>query len=290
MRSWLFVPGDSERKLAKGRASGADVLILDLEDSVAAERKAAARGLVRDYIASEVAQQDRPQLYVRINPLTTEGWQTDLEEVMRVAPDGIMLPKSRSGEDVQHLALALSHAEQANGRPDGSTRILAIATEVAVSVLNLPSYLDASTRLIGLTWGAEDLSAEVGASSARDADGAYTSPFRLARDLTLFTAVAARIEPIDTVFVNFRNANGLAVECAEAARDGFSGKMAIHPDQVDAINRAFRPRDEDIARAREIVRLFAENPDAGVIGRAGEMLDRPHLLKAQRLIARAERS
>ena len=290
MRSWLFVPGDSERKLAKGRASGADVLILDLEDSVAAERKAAARGLVRDYIASEVAQQDRPQLYVRINPLTTEGWQTDLEEVMRVAPDGIMLPKSRSGEDVQPLALALSHAEQANGRPDGSTRILAIATEVAVSVLNLPSYLDASTRLIGLTWGAEDLSAEVGASSARDADGAYTSPFRLARDLTLFTAVAARIEPIDTVFVNFRNANGLAVECAEAARDGFSGKMAIHPDQVDAINRAFRPRDEDIARAREIVRLFAENPDAGVIGRAGEMLDRPHLLKAQRLIARAERS
>jgi len=290
MRSWLFVPGDSERKLVKARACGADVLVLDLEDSVATDRKATARRLVRSFIATEAARTDRPRLYVRINPLTSEAWQADVEAVMSAAPDGIMLPKSRSGGDVQRLALALSHAEEVLGAKDGATRILAIATEVAISLLNMASYVEASTRLIGLTWGAEDLSAEVGASGVREGDGRYTSPFQMARDLTLFTAVAARVEPIDTVFVNFRDDRGLGEECARGARDGFTGKMAIHPGQVGEINRAFTPDAGAIARARAIVKLFADAPDAGVLSLDGEMLDRPHLLKAQRLLARAGRS
>lgn len=289
MRSLLFVPGDSERKLAKAQAAGADALILDLEDSVSPERKAAAREMTRAYVASAKAAEEgnRPRLYVRVNGLETELWSADLDGVMAAAPDGIMLPKPTSGEDVHRLSIALHHAEERAGLPPGSTRIMAIATERPAAVLNMASFVGASTRLEALTWGAEDLSAEVGASATRQADGSFTSPFRLARDLTLFTAVAAGAQPIDTVFVNFRDSQGLAREAREAARDGFTGKLAIHPDQVAPINEAFTPSEAEIARARRIVELFAAAPSAGVISLEGQMLDRPHLTRAERTLARA---
>jgi citrate lyase subunit beta/citryl-CoA lyase len=289
MRSLLFVPGDSERKLAKAQAAGADALILDLEDSVSPERKAAAREMTRAYLASAKAAEEgnRPRLYVRVNGLETELWSADLDGVMAAAPDGIMLPKPTSGEDVHRLSIALHHAEERAGLPPGSTRIMAIATERPAAVLNMASFVGASNRLEALTWGAEDLSAEVGASATRQADGSFTSPFRLARDLTLFTAVAAGAQPIDTVFVNFRDSQGLAREAREAARDGFTGKLAIHPDQVAPINEAFTPSEAEIARARRIVELFAAAPAAGVISLEGQMLDRPHLTRAERTLARA---
>lgn len=287
MRSLLFVPGDNDRKLAKALAAGADALILDLEDSVAAARKAAARGLVRDLLASAKPGSRRPRLYVRINSLATDGWSADLDGVMPAGPDGIVLPKPRSGEHVHRLSLALGHIEERVGLGQGSTKILAITTEVAACVLNMASFIGASSRLEAITWGAEDLSAEVGSVTPRDPGGALTSPYRLARDLALFTAVAAGAQPIDTVFVDFRDQAGLATEAAAAARDGFTGKLAIHPDQLDIINRAFTPGEREIARARDIVALFAANPGAGVASLGGEMLDRPHLVRAERLLARA---
>ena len=287
MRSLLFVPGDSERKIAKALSSGADVLILDLEDSVAADRKAAAREMTRDFLASAKARDARPRLYVRINALTTDDWKADLDGVMPAGPDGILLPKPRSGEDVHRLSLTLTHEEEAIGLPQGATRIMAIATELPVSLLNISSFIDASTRLEALTWGAEDLSAEVGSSATREPDGTFTSPYRLARDLCLFTAVAAGAPPIDTVFIDFRDQDGLRAEAAAAARDGFTGKLAIHPDQVEIINAAFTPSQREIDRAREIVAMFAASPDAGVISLNGQMFDRPHLVRAQRVLARA---
>jgi citrate lyase subunit beta/citryl-CoA lyase len=287
MRSWLFVPGDSEKKLAKAHDSGADVLILDLEDSVAGDRKPIARGLVAEYLSAKHGGTGAPALYVRINPLSTPFWEDDLEVVMRAAPDGIVQPKPVSGQDVHRLSIALHGEEERNALAKGRTRVLAIATEVASALLDMKSYIGVSSRLTALTWGAEDLSANVGAAGTREADGTYTSPFMLARNLCLFTAVAGGMAPIDTVYVDFRNEAGLEKECRAAARDGFVGKMAIHPGQVAAINAAFTPSDAEIARAREIVRLFAENPGLGVVGIGGQMLDKPHLAKAERLLARA---
>ena len=287
MRSLLFVPGDSERKLGKGAASGADVLILDLEDSVGHDRKPAARDITRAYLEAQRQSVGRPRLYVRINGLETPCWGDDLAGVMPGRPDGIMLPKPRHGEDVNRLSVALTHAEETAGIRTGSTRIIPIATEVPISLLNMASYIGSSSRLEGLTWGAEDLSAEIGAHTTREADGTYTSPFRLARDLTLMTAVAAGLAPIDTVFPNFRDAAGFERECQRAARDGFTAKMAIHPDQVAAINAAFSPSAAELERSELIVRLFAENPGAGVVSHNGEMLDKPHLTRAQRVLARA---
>lgn len=287
MRSLLFVPGDSDRKLAKALSSGADALILDLEDSVAPDRKPAAREMTRDFIASAKGQERRPRLYVRINSLSTEHWSADLEGVMRAGPDGIILPKPRSGEDVHRLSLALDHMEEGAGLRQGSTRIIAIATEVPICILNMGTFVDASARLEGLTWGAEDLSAEVGSTATREPNGALTSPYRLARDLCLFTAVSAGAQPIDTVFIDFRDQDGLRAEAAAAARDGFTGKLAIHPDQVEIINAAFTPSQREIALARDIVAMFAASPDAGVISLNGQMYDRPHLTRAERVLARA---
>lgn len=287
MRSLLFVPGDSERKLAKGASSGADVLILDLEDSVGHERKPAARDITRAYLQSQQQAASRPRLYVRINSLETPYWGDDLAGVMPGRPDGIMLPKPRHGEDVNRLSVALTHAEEKSGTKAGVTRIIPIATEVPISLLNMASYIGASSRLEGLTWGAEDLSAEIGAHTNRETDGTYTSPFRLARDLTLMTAVAAGLVPIDTVYANFRDMAGFVRECERAARDGFTAKMAIHPDQVAPINAAFSPSAAEVERSELIVRLFADNPGAGVVAHNGEMLDKPHLTRAQRVLARA---
>jgi citrate lyase subunit beta/citryl-CoA lyase len=286
MRSMLFVPADSERKLAKAFACGADALILDLEDSVAADRKAAGREMAHAFLVAEKSHARRPLLYVRINALETPMWEEDLAAVMPAGPDGIMQPKTRSGEDVHRLSIALGHAERGAGYPEGATRIVAIVSELPISILQMPSYIGASGRMAALNWGMEDLSAELGAASTRGADGAITSPFRLARDLTLYTAMAAGVQPLDAVYPDFRDLAGLKAECDAAARDGFTGKAAIHPDQVAVINAAFTPSAAEIARAEAIVRLFAERPGAGVISYNGQMLDRPHLTRAERLLAR----
>jgi len=285
LRSLLFVPADSERKLAKGASSGADVLILDLEDSVGHDRKPAARDITRAYLQSQQQAASRPRLYVRINSLETPYWGDDLAGIMPGRPDGIMLPKPRHGEDVNRLSVALTHAEEKSGTKAGFTRIIPIATEVPISLLNMASYIGASSRLEGLTWGAEDLSAEIGAHTNRETDGTYTSPFRLARDLTLMTAVAAGLAPIDTVYANFRDGAGFERECHRAARDGFTAKMAIHPDQVAPINAAFSPAQEEVDLARRIVAAFERDGGVGTVGIDGKMFDIPHLKRARKVLA-----
>jgi citrate lyase subunit beta/citryl-CoA lyase len=288
MRSLLFIPADDEKKLGKGVGSGADALILDLEDSVSTSRKAAARAIAAQYIAATRAFDKRPLLYVRINALDTALWEGDLAGVMGARPDGILLPKSRSGEDVHKLSIALHHAEEHAGAPVGATRIIALATEVPISLLKLHTYVDATSRLEGLTWGAEDLSAAMGAQVNREPDGSWTSPYQLARNLCLFTAVAANAQPIDTVFVNFRDEQGFRAEASAAARDGFTAKMAIHPNQVAVINELFTPSAEEVAAAQEIVKAFADKPEAGVLAIGGHMVDLAHVKGAERTLARAK--
>jgi citrate lyase subunit beta/citryl-CoA lyase len=224
---------------------------------------------------------------VRINAIATRDWQNDLAAVVAAAPDGIMLPKSRSGEDVHQLSVALGHAEERDGLPAGAVRIIALATEVPVSLLQMPSYVGASSRLEGLTWGAEDLSAELGAEANRDADGNFLDPYRLARALCLAGAAVAEVSAIDTVYVDFRNEAGLKRECEEARRDGFTGKLAIHPAQVPVINEVFTPTAGAIAKAKAVIDAFAAHPGKGTIGIDGVMYDRPHLERAKQLIARA---
>ncbi|GAU84138.1 CoA ester lyase [Bosea sp. BIWAKO-01] len=289
MRSLLFVPGDSPKKLQKGLESGADALILDLEDSVALDGKAQARTISLDFLKVARQQAKRPLLIVRINALTTGLSDADLDMIMPGAPDAIMLPKSEGGTDVSHLAARIAVREAECELPDGATRIIPIATETGKGIFGLGSYAGATHRLAALTWGAEDLSADLGAESNRLSDGSYTDPYRLARSLTLFAAASSQVDAIDTVFTNFRDADGFRAECIAARRDGFTGKMAIHPAQVPVINEVFAPAPEDVAKADAIIALFAANPGMGVIGLNGEMLDRPHLVRAQRLKARAEK-
>lgn len=287
MRSLLFVPGDSPRKLDKALEAGADALILDLEDSVAPAGKEGARHTVADFITRHRGRKERPRFYVRVNALTTGLTDDDLDGVMPAGPDGIVLPKAEGGVDVAHLAAKLAVREAEAMLPDGSTRILAIATETAASLFRLGTFAGSSYRLVGLAWGAEDLSADLGAETNRAADGLYAEPYRLARTLALAGAVAADVIPVDTVFTNFRDEAGLAAETAIARRDGFTAKLAIHPAQVATINAAFTPSPEAIARAQAIVAAFTADPAAGVIALDGEMLDRPHLTRAQRVLARA---
>ncbi len=286
MRSLLFVPADSERKLSKALSAGADALILDLEDSVAAEHRPRARALAAEFITGARQANDRPLLYVRVNPLDSADVEADIAGVIPAGPDGIVQPKPNSGQDVHRLSIALGHAEERAGRRDFPARILAIVTETPASVLQLSTYIGSSSRMIGMSWGAEDLSAVVGSLSSRRGRG-LSSPYRLVRDLCLLTAAAADVEPIDTVFVDFRDEAGLRRECEEAAQDGFTGKMAIHPDQVAVINEMFTPSDIEIQHANTIVRAFAENPGAGVASLNGKMLDQPHLKLAQKVLARA---
>jgi citrate lyase subunit beta / citryl-CoA lyase len=286
MRSLLFVPGDSPRKLERAMASGADALIVDLEDSVSLDAKPAARATVLAFLREARAQAGRPRLYVRVNALDTGLADLDLDAALQGAPDGIFLPKTTSGIDVQHAAAKLAVREAEYELGDGATRIVAIATETARSIFHMGTYAGASHRLSGLTWGAEDLSADLGAETNRAQDGSYADPYRLARTLTLFAANAADAAPIDTVFTNFRDDAGLEAECEAARRDGFTAKMAIHPGQVATINRVFTPSAEALERARRIVALFDANPGAGVIGLDGEMLDRPHLRRALRTLER----
>jgi citrate lyase subunit beta/citryl-CoA lyase len=288
MRSLLFVPGDSARKLEKGMSSAADALIIDLEDSVALSAKPEARQVTASFLREAAPLERRPRLFVRVNGLTTGLTDADLDGVMVAAPDGIVLPKAVGGQDVSHLGAKLAVREAEFGLEDGRTRIMAIATENARGVFALGTFAGASHRLVALTWGGEDLSADVGAEGNRNERGDYTDPYRLARALTLFGATAAEVDAVDSVYTNFRDLEGLAAECRDARRDGFVAKMAIHPAQVPVINEAFTPSEEALARARAVIEAFARNPGAGVVGIEGEMLDRPHLTRAERLISRAE--
>lgn len=289
MRSLLFVPGDSPKKLQKGLESGADALILDLEDSVALDAKPQARELTRDFLKETGALARRPRLIVRVNALSTGLTEADLDAIMPGAPDAIMLPKAEGGPDLTHLAAQIAVREAECDLADGATRIIAIATETGKGIFALGSYAGASHRLEGLTWGAEDLSADLGAETNRLEDGSYADPYRMARSLTLFAAAAAQVDAIDSVFTAFRDSEGLRAECLAGRRDGFTGKMAIHPAQVAVINEVFSPSPEALARAEAIIALFDANPGLGVIGLDGEMLDRPHLMRARRLKARADK-
>lgn len=288
MRSLLFVPGDSEKKLAKALSCGADVLLVDLEDSVAPGNKPKAREIAHGFLAQASAKPPPPLLYVRVNSLDSADIDLDLGAVMGMAPDGILLPKCSRGPDVQHLGAKLAVHEALNDLPAGSTRILALVTETAASLFGMGTYAGASPRLAGLAWGAEDLSASLGAETNRDGAGALTAPYVLARTLTLLAAAAADVPAIDGIHANFRDLDGLRRDCEFARRDGFSGKLAIHPAQVEIINAAFTPSAEAIERAEAVVAAFAADPEAGVVSLDGEMLDRPHLLRAERLLARAQ--
>ena len=289
MRSALFVPGDDEKKLAKALTSGADALIVDLEDSVALAAKERARSVAAAFLRTASAQNPRPRLILRINALETGLVDADLDAVMPSAPDAILLPKSLGGASIQHLSAKLAVREAMLGLPDGATRIIAIGTESARALFGMESYRGCSARLEGLAWGGEDLSADLGAEGNRLPDGAYAAPYVLARSLTLISAVAADVTPIDSVYTNFRDEVGLRAEAIAARRDGFCAKMAIHPAQVPVINEVFTPTAEAEARARAVLAAFAAAPGAGVVALDGEMLDRPHLIRAERLLARVKR-
>ena len=287
MRSLLFVPGDSPKKLDKGLSSCADALIVDLEDSVAADRKSEARATALAFLQDAAKQTNRPRLLVRVNALDTGLTDGDLDAVVAGKPDAIMLPKAAGGASVTHLHAKLSAREAIAGLPDGAIGIVALATETAASLFTTGSYANSSPRLTGLTWGAEDLSADLGAEANRDEQGHFLDPYRLARVLCLAGASAAGVSAIDTVYVDFRNEPGLRREAEEARRDGFTAKMAIHPAQVAIINDVFTPNAEAIAHADSIIAAFEAQPGAGVVGIGGKMYDRPHLVRAQRLLARA---
>jgi len=286
LRSLLFVPGDDEKKLEKAFASGADAVIIDLEDSVALERKPAARRIAHDFIRAKAAMAGRPQLVVRVNALHTRLTDADLDGVMAAQPDAIMLPKAEGGVSVQHIGAKMAVREAEHDVGDGAVKIIAIGTETARGVFQLGTYAGASHRLSGLTWGGEDLSADLGAESNRLTDGSYADPYRIARALTLIGAAAAEIDAIDSVYTSFRDEAGLRAECEAGRRDGFVAKMAIHPAQAPIINEIFTPSAGALQMARAIVAAFAANPDLGVIGIDGEMIDMPHLRRAQRLLAR----
>jgi citrate lyase subunit beta / citryl-CoA lyase len=286
MRSLLFVPGDSPRKLEKGLGSGADALLLDLEDAVAPADKPKAREITRDYLNANIKSDKRPRLFVRVNALDTGMTDADLDAVVAARPDGILFPKSRSGADVAHLDAKLTAREALYGIDEGATRILVLVTESAQALFGLANYRGASNRVDGMTWGAEDLSVDLGAETNRLSDGTYTDPYRLARALCLFAAVNAEVAPIDTIFANFRDTEGLRKETLEGRRDGFTGKMAIHPDQVPVINEIYTPSAESIAQAKRLIEAFKAAGNAGVISLDGQMYDQPHLKRAQRLLAR----
>jgi citrate lyase subunit beta/citryl-CoA lyase len=287
MRSLLFVPGDSPRKLEKAKASGADALILDLEDSISGDRKGEARATTLAFLKEFGPRAQRPRLFVRVNALATGLTDDDLE-VVAGRPDGIMLPKAEGGAAVVHLDAKLAAHEAMHDLPDGHVRIVALTTETAKALFLAGTYAAASARLIGLTWGAEDLSAELGAETNRDAEGRFLDPYRLARSLCLAAAASAAVQAIDTVYVDFRNSAGLRRETEEARRDGFTAKIAIHPGQVDIINAVFTPTAEAIAKAKAVVAAFAADASAGVVGLDGVMYDRPHLKRAEQLLARAK--
>ncbi|HEY3786788.1 MAG TPA: CoA ester lyase [Steroidobacteraceae bacterium] len=296
LRSLLFVPGDSERKQAKALGSAADVLILDLEDSVVPAHLSAARAQVRELL---LARRDRSaqQLYVRVNALSSGLLLEDLAAVFPGAPDGIMLPKASCAAEVSEVSHYLSALEAQEGRSPGSTRLAVIATETPQALLMLGDYPKAHglsapvrARLVGLTWGSEDLSSALGITHKTDRQGSLTFTFQLARSMCILTAAAVGVQAIDGVFLDYRDLEGLKRDIESARRDGFTGKLAIHPDQIEAINMAFLPAASEVAWARQVVAAFASDPEVGVLSIDGQMVDRPHLAQARRIVELADRT
>ncbi|MGI9366686.1 MAG: HpcH/HpaI aldolase/citrate lyase family protein [Rhizobiaceae bacterium] len=285
MRSGLFVPGDSLKKLNKAMGSGADAIFVDLEDSVSQDNKVLARDISAGFLREVAQEPTRPLLFVRINAFETDLTDADLEGMMHAKPDGIVLPKSEHGQDVTKLDAILRVHEAENSIEDGATKIIAIITETAVGVLNAGTYRRSSKRLQAVAWGAEDLSADIGSSRRQD-DGTYRDVFRYARVQTLLGAIAADVEPLDTVYPDFRDEIGLEEECRQGKLDGFTSKMAIHPAQVPIINAVYTPSTDEVARAQKIVDAFKVAGNPGVLGVDGQMLDRPHLRKAEKLLSR----
>ena len=284
LRSLLFVPADSERKLSKALGSAADALILDLEDAVAASRKAEARAGAAAFITAQ-ASQLASKLFVRINPLDSGLAMQDLAAVVLPGLAGIMLPKSNSAADVIHLGHCLDALEARSGMAVGSVVIVPVATETAAAMLNMQSFAGPVPRLAGITWGAEDLSAAIGAISNREEDGTPSPLYSLANSLCLCAAAASGVAAIDTLYADFRDEAGLAAACRISRRRGFRGRIAIHPDQVETINAAFSPSEAELAQARRIVAAFAAEPDAGTLSLDGVMLDKPHLTQALRTLS-----
>jgi len=285
IRSFLFVPGDSERKLEKSRQSSADALVLDLEDSVTDGRKAYARDLVAAYLESDESAAAAAR-WVRINPVSTPHARQDLAAVVKAGPAGIVLPKADGPDQVRQVSDYLFDLENREGLPTGKIGIIPVATETARASLSLHRYLDHDLpRLAGLTWGAEDLSTDIGAATNRDEDGGLALSYRLVRSLALLTAKACGVDALDTVYPDYRDLDGLRRTCLAAFREGFTGCFAIHPDQVDIINEAYSPSAEAIHYAERVLAAFEANPDAGTVGLDGRMLDRPHLVQAKKVLA-----
>ncbi len=285
LRSLLFVPGDSERKIEKSCVSDADAIVLDLEDSVAPGRKAAARHMTAEHLAGGRFKSTTAQ-WVRINDLTTSDAILDLAAVVGGRPAGILLPKAEGPADVRRLSYYLDALEAREGIPGGSIGVMAVATETAGAPFSLGEYKDARlARLRGLTWGAEDLSAAVGAATNTDEDGRLSLTYRAVRSFMLLGAKAADVEAVDTVYPDYRDADGFRKSCIASRREGFTGRFAIHPDQVAIINESFSPSEEDVAFAERVVAAFAAAPDAGAVGLDGKMLDRPHLSQARKILA-----
>lgn len=287
IRSWLFVPGDSERKLVKAAESSADAIIVDLEDAVALEGKPVARSMAAEWLGAHRQQvaNRRFQRWVRINPLDTPYWREDVAIAMRGGPDGIILPKASGIDQLQQLAAEIYENEGRNGVASGTTRIVPLVGETAQAALTISAYAGATLpRLAGLVWGAEDLSAAIGATRKYDDQGNWTDAFRFVRTTVLLTAHARGIQAVDTLHADFRDEVGLARLAKASRADGFSGMLAIHPGQVPIINAAFSPSESEIAGARAIVEAFATNPGAGVVSLDGNMLDQPHLRLAKRLL------
>lgn len=285
MRSWLFVPGDSETKLAKVASYGADVVVIDLEDAVAPQAKPRARVLASRWLEAQRAQNDGPERWVRINALGTAQWREDLAAVMAARPDGILVPKAEGPEQLQVLGAELQQLEQRHGAPAGVTRVVTMVGESPAAALGIGSDLATPLpRLAGLTWGAEDLAAGLRARRKRDAQGNWTDAFRHVRAQVLLTARARGVMPIDTLHADFRDLATLERIAGESYADGFAGMLAIHPAQVPIINAAFSPDEAEIAQARAIVNAFSADPGAGALEFDGRMIDQPHLEQARRLL------
>jgi citrate lyase subunit beta/citryl-CoA lyase len=286
-RSWLFAPGDSDKKMEKATQGPSDIVIFDVEDAVAPEEKPKARTMIREFLQAQAGGHER--LWVRINPLDGPYAVDDLAAIMPGKPGGIMLPKARGRHDVETLDHFLTALEAANGIAQGSTKVIVLVTETAEAMFTTGDYRGAP-RVVALTWGAEDLADSIGASSNRNPDGSYSFTYELARSLCLLGAATAGVAAIETIQGDFRDLEGLKARAEKVRRDGYRGMLAIHPAQVDVINQAFTPTEEEIAAAREIVELFAANPGVGTIGHKGAMLDRPHLARAQLLLKQAGRA
>ena len=283
LRSLLFVPGDSERKFAKAKDCGADALILDLEDSVAPSEKANARARVAHLIENEPKR--AWSFFVRVNALDTGLALDDLAAVVKPGLDALLIPKANGAADLERIAHYLEALEAKAGMVPGAVKLATVATETPKAMFALGSYAPAHPRLIALTWGAEDLSAALGATDNKEPDGSWTFPYQLARAHCLFAASAAEVAPIDTIYADFHDSDGLERDCRRSRRDGFVGRLAIHPDQVAAINRAYAPSEAEVAHARKIVAAFAANPGSGALGVEGKMVDLPHLKAAQKILA-----